>query len=478
MRSFTLWITGTTLLLACCGTFPAAGQQRPNIIVILADDLGAMDLGCYGADLHETPRLDALAKQSVLFKQAYSAAPVCTPTRAALMTGKHPARLGITIWSEGALREPQNRRLLQAESKHDLAHGEITLAERLHDAGYVTGLVGKWHLGDGDHAPETQGFDVNVGGTRWGAPHTFFWPYRGVGRFGNEFRYVPGLPPGQPGDYLTDKLTDAALSFIDAAGARPFFLYLAHHTPHTPIEAPTADVEHFRAKLRPDFRHQNAVYAAMIKSLDTNVGRVLDHVESRGLADKTIVVFTSDNGGYIGIDRRSGLNVPCTSNHPLRSGKGSLYEGGVRVPLLIRWPSKAVGERSQPVVTTDLFFTLLTAAGLSAAADQSADGVDLSKVLRDSAADLGRETLHWHYPHYYETTTPVCAIRAGNWKLLEYFEDGRLELFDLANDPTESRDLAATQPDKVMELKGRLAAWRESVDAKLPRPNPQFRGKQ
>src|SRR5262245_22287001 len=379
-------------------------KSRPNIIVILADDLGAVDLGCYGADLHETPRLDALAKNSVVFRQAYAAAPVCSPTRAALMTGKHPARLGITIWSEGSLAGPQNRRLLQAESSHDLPLAETTLAEYLHRAGYATALVGKWHLGDADHAPETQGFDMNIGGTRWGAPQTFFWPYRGSGQFGQEFRYVPGLPLGKPGDYLTDKLTDAAIDFIDRAGNRPFFLLLAHHAPHTPIEAPADLIERFRTKLRPEMKHQHPAYAAMVKSLDDNVGRVLDHLQSRGLSEKTIVVFTSDNGGFIGRyasrDQQSGLpqfDAPCTNNAPLRSGKGSLYEGGIRVPLIIRWPGAAPGERSQPAVTTDLFITLLAAAGVAAEPARAADGLNLSGLVRDGNSKLDRDKLFWHY---------------------------------------------------------------------------------
>jgi len=469
-------VTHAVFLLALAASL-AAQQQRPNIVVILADDLGAMDLGCCGADLVETPRLDGLATEGIVFRQAYASAPVCSPTRAALMTGKHPARLGITIWAEGSLEGPKNRKLLQGESKHDLPLAEVTLAERLHDAGYATALVGKWHLGDGDHAPETQGFDLNIGGTRWGAPQTFFWPYRGSGRFGQDFRYLPGLPLGKAGDYLTDALTDAAISFIDSAGNRPFFLLLAHHAPHTPIEAPANLVEHFQNKLRPAMKHQNTSYAAMIKSLDDNVGRVLDLLQNRGLTDNTIIVFTSDNGGYIGVDRKGGHTVPCTSNSPLRSGKGSLYEGGVRVPLLIHWPGASPGERTQPVVTCDLFFTLLAAAGLSPAKGQPLDGADLSLILHNDQARLDREMLYWHYPHYYETTTPVSAVRNRDWKLLEYFEDGRRELFNLHDDPEESRDLAGSQPKKLAELSQRLADWRSEVGANLPQPNPAYRGK-
>jgi arylsulfatase A-like enzyme len=455
----------------------ALATERPNIVVILADDLGAADLGCYGADLHETPRLDGFAKESVLFRQAYASAPVCSPTRAALMTGKHPARVGITIWAEGSIEGPKNRKLFQGESKHDLPFAEVTLAERLHDAGYATALVGKWHLGDGDHAPETQGFDVSIGGTRWGAPTSFFWPYRGSGRFGQEFRYVPGLPLGKPGDFLTDKLTDAAIAFIDSAGKQPFCLYLAHHAPHTPIEAPKELVDHFQARLKPEMKHQNAGYAAMVKNLDENVGRVLDHLKTRGLLDNTIVVFTSDNGGYIGVDRKSAFSTPCTNNYPLRSGKGSLYEGGTRVPLIVRWPGAAASERTQPVHTCDLFFTLLAATGLQPAVDLPADGLDLSPLLKNSQSKISRNTLYWHYPHYYETTTPVSSIRSGDWKLLEYYEDDRRELFNLHDDPIESQDLAKSQPDRVTELSKQLTAWRNDVGAKLPQPNPDFRAK-
>lgn len=448
----------------------AAGSAKPNIVLILADDLGWSDVGCYGADLHETPNIDRLAKESVRFTQAYAMS-VCSPTRAMLMTGKHAARLGMTIWIEASLQKNTQRRMLEADSKHDLPLSETTMASRLRDSGYLTALVGKWHLGDADHYPETHGFDINIGGTHWGAPNTFWWPYRGTGRFGSEYRYVPHLEFGRPGEYLTDRLTDEALRVIDQANGRPFFVYLAHHAPHTPIEAKKEYVDHFASKLRPEMRHQNPVYAAMVKSLDESVGRVLEHLRARNLAENTIVIFTSDNGGYVGMDRKSGQNVPVTNNAPLRSGKGSLYEGGIRVPLLVRWPgvASAGAECAAPVVLGDLFPTLTGALAM--------DGLDLTPLLKAPTASLGRDALFFHYPHYYETTTPVSAVRQGDWKLLEYFEDGRLELYNLQNDPAEKTNLASQEPARTAELRARLEQWRNEVGAKRPASNPGFKAK-
>ncbi|MCA8990158.1 MAG: sulfatase, partial [Planctomycetaceae bacterium] len=416
-------------------------HNSPNIVLILADDLGWTDLECYGADLHETPRIDQLAGEGVRFTDAY-AMPVCSPSRAALLTGRHAARLHITIWSEGSLSGPTNRKLLQAASLHDLPHEEVTLAELLQAEGYLTALVGKWHLGDADHYPETQGFDVNIGGTHWGAPHSFFWPYRGTGRFGPEMRYVPHLEYGQPEEYLTDRLTTEALEVIDRAVEReqPFFLYLAHHAPHTPIEAKRSGIDYFESKVKPHMHHQNATYAAMVKSLDESVGQVLDRIEQHGLTDRTIVVFVSDNGGFIGKDK--GGQIPCTSNHPLRSGKGSVYEGGIRVPLIIRWPgiTESGGVCREPVILMDLFETLRSV--VSSQVTKEIDGVNLLAQLKNPDATIDRPALYFHYPHYYPTTTPVGAIRMGDWKLLEYFEDGRVELYHLTDDLGEQHNLA------------------------------------
>lgn len=465
---------------SCCLFFlsPAVlSAAPPNIVFILVDDLGWSDLGCYGADLHETPNIDQLAQASVRFTDAY-AMPVCSPTRAALMTGRHAARVSMTIWSEGAIRGPSNRKLLQAASLPSLPHTETTLATLLQSAGYLTALVGKWHLGDADHYPETHGFDVNIGGTHWGAPQTFWWPYRGSGRF-SEFRYVPHLEFGADGEYLTDRLTDEALAIIDKAADQPFFLYLSHHAPHTPIEAKSKYVEYFESKLAPELHHQNAVYAAMVRSIDESVGRVLAKLKEHELEQNTIVVFASDNGGFIGVDNRSNQSVPVTNNAPLRSGKGSCYEGGVRIPLLIHWPgvSQADSVCTEPVIVMDLFPTFLAAAGVNLPTDVPLDGLDLKPLLKHPQTSLARESLYFHYPHYYSTTTPVSAVRKRDWKLLEYFEDNHIELYNLRDDLAESEDLAQRNPDKAVELQAELHAWRARVGAALPTPNPDFEPK-
>lgn len=472
----------TGILFACAagvalGTVPrlaaaAPANAAPNIVVILADDLGWADLACYGGDLHETPHLDRLARQGIRFTDAYSSAPICSPTRAALLTGRHPARLNYTIWREAAVTGPQrDKPLTPPVSIADLPQALVTLPEALRQAGYLTALVGKWHLGDGDNAPEVHGFDVNIGGTHWGAPATFFYPYRGeVGRT-RELRYVPHLEFGKPVEYLTDRLTDEALRVIDQAGDKPFFLYLAHHAPHTPIEARADLVRRFEQKLKPEHRHQNAVYAAMIASLDDSVGRIVARLEERKLAENTLIVFTSDNGGFV--NDYQGKRV--TDNAPLRSGKGSLYEGGVRVPLIVRGPGVATPGSlcREPVATADLFFTLLELARVAVpeTANAPRDGISLAPLLRAPESNLRRDTLYFHYPHYYATTTPVSALRAGDWKLLEYHETDSIELFNLKDDLGESKDLAAAEPDRAKMLRERLHAWHQDVGAQMPTRN-------
>lgn len=467
------------LLAAIIWLVPAGlgAAARPlNVVFILADDLGAHDLACYGADLHETPRLDRLAREGVRFTQAYAMS-VCSPTRASLITGQHAARLHFTTWREAAASPTRDKPLLPPPAVTDLQPSQTNLAQLLKAAGYLTLHVGKWHLGDAAHSPETLGFDLNIGGTHWGAPATYFHPFSGASGSSREFRYVPGLGLGKPADYLTDRLTDEALKLIDAAGDRPFFLNLWHHSPHTPIEAKREQAEHFRAKLKPGQHHQNADYAAMIKSLDENVGRVLDHLQARGLADRTLVIFASDNGGYTNPWREK---VP-TDNWPLRSGKGSLYEGGIRVPLIVRLPGVTPpGEICvTPVTCADFLPTILDLCNEFGSAKTpipaGLDGVSFAPLLKQPQAGLPRTELFFHYPHYYFNTTPVSAVRSGDWKLLEYFEDNRVELYNLRDDPSEAHDLAAKNLDEVNKLRTRLHAWWKDADALLPTKNPEFK---
>lgn len=487
LRSLQLWRRTTHVMIAAhklvtiafvcwlCASLHGADSRQGtahtrslNIVFILADDLGWADLGCYGADLHKSPNLDALARSGVRFTQAYAMS-VCSPTRAAILCGKHAARLHITTWREASVDRDTDaartrRKLLPPATVHDLPTEEIAIAELLKAQGYLTFHVGKWHVGDAAHSPETQGFDVNIGGTHWGAPTTYFHPFRGPTRASGEFRYVPGLGAGKPGDYLTDRLTDEAIKLIDYAGERPFFLNLWFHSPHTPVEGKPAVVDRFRRELRPGMHHRNPEYAAMVHTLDENAGRILNHLDQRGLTGRTAVLFASDNGGYTNLFR--GMQV--TDNSPLRSGKGSLYEGGIRVPLIVRVPGQTPrgGICDEPVICMDLFATIAELAGV--AVPPHNDGLSLVPLLCEPRARLGREALFFHFPHYYPTTTPVSAVRCGDWKLLEYHEDKHVELFNLRDDIGEQRDLAAQKPKLASDMRERLSAWRAEVGAQMP----------
>lgn len=440
---------------------------RLNVVFILVDDLGWSDLGCYGSDFYETPNLDRFSRRSVKFNSAYAAAPVCSPTRAAIMTGKSPARLDMTIWHEGAVGGgPRDRPLRDARSVANLPREEQTLAELFYEAGYVTAHIGKWHLGTAAFYPETQGFMVNVGGTFWGAPSTFFHPYAGLwNRRSSEFRYVPGLGLGRPNEYLPDRLTDEAIKIMQASADRPFYLNLWYYTVHSPIEAPAEIVERFRRK-PPGQHHRDPTYAAMVQRMDHNVGRVLDKLDELQLDKRTIVVFTSDNGG-VDFEQRS---IVPTSNLPLRSGKGTLYEGGIRVPLLIRWPGKGVGETSHLCTSQDFMPTFQEMLG-GANDERALDGISLISTLEDRSATVTERTLYWHFPHYYPRMTPGSALREGDWKLVHYYEDDRQELYNLRIDPGEARDLAGERLDEATRLGTKLDRWRRQVGANLPRPN-------
>ena len=447
----------------------ASAQQQPNVLFILVDDMGWTDLEGYGSDLHQTPRIDALAEQGMRFTSAYSASPVCSPTRASIMTGKHPAKLHMTIWREAAKRPPLNRPLVAPITRDSLPHDEVTIAEVLHDAGYMTAHVGKWHLGTAEYYPQTQGFDYNVGGTLWGAPQTFFYPYSGSQTFSGP-RYVPHLGGGQTGEYLTDRLTSEAIRILRNERGKPFFMHLAFHTVHTPIEGKPAIVDGYRQQIRDGMLHRNPQYAAMVHALDENVGRVLDTLDDLGVADNTLVILTSDNGGYV--NKFDGMQV--TDNTPLRSGKGSLYEGGIRVPAIIRWPgvTRSGAESDVPISSIDYYRTILSVAGLSGDREynRTVDGIDLTPLLRDPDLIPDRAALYFHYPHYYATTSPVSGLRVGDWKLLRYYEDSRVELYNLADDLGERRNLAGENPEIAAALTERLEAWWDQMGAQHPSP--------
>ena len=484
---YAAWLAAETALSVSAHGVTKASSARPNFVFILADDLGWADVGCYGGDLHETPNIDRLARQGMRFTDAYAAAPVCTPTRASIMTGKYPARLHMTIWYESSANPPRNRRLIPPVTQGNMPHEQVTIAEVLKKAGYFTAHVGKWHLGDAAHYPQTQGFDVNIGGTFWGAPTTFFYPYGGPSRWGGEFRYVPHLEFGSEGEYLTDRLTDEALRVIERTKDKPFFLNLCYHTVHTPIEGKPELVEHYKKKVKPGMHHQNYEYAAMVHSLDENAGRIIAKISELGIADRTVIIFFSDNGGYINKYNKKTV----TNNYPLRSGKGSLYEGGTRAPLIIQWPgvTKAGSVCRQPVSSIDFYPTILGITGLTGDPKHNADmdGLSLVPLLKKPTAKLNRDVLYWHYPHYYPTTSPVSSIRQDDWKLLEYFpapasgdasrgggEDKRIELYNLRKDIGEENNLAERMPEKAEQLHKRLDAWRKAVDAQVPTPNPKY----
>jgi arylsulfatase A len=350
----------------------------------------------------------------------------------------------------------------------------------LKEAGYITAHLGKWHVGDGAHFPEVQGFDINVGATVWGCPPTFFYPYRG--EIYRSFRFVPGLERGvngqyslnRDGEYLTDRLTDEAISIMEQYKEESFFINLSYYSVHTPIEGKKELVEYYKKKLATGMSHQNAIYAAMVHSLDENIGKLMHKLKVLNLENNTVVIFTSDNGGFI--NEWNGQMV--TDNSPLRSGKGALYEGGIRVPTMIRWPGlSASGITSDyPISTQDFYPTILEIAGVKGDPKQVAafDGISLVPILKNPKAQIGERTLYWHFPHYYPTTTPVSAIRKGDWKLLEFFEDDRVELYNLKNDLGEKTNLANENPQKKALLLKLLTSWRQEVDAPMPKLNLNY----
>lgn len=459
---FLIWTIVTGVLSPLAAAEPAA---RPNVVLILADDLGAMDLGCYGSTFHRTPELDRMAAEGLRFTQGYAACPVCSPTRAALMTGKVPARLHLTDWLPGRPDRPDHQ-LARPVIRQELPLEEVTLAERFRAAGYATGHIGKWHLGGDGFSPLEQGFDVNIAGDHTGTPLSYFAPFTKGGRD------MPGLGDAPAGEYLTDRLAAEAERFIDQHQQRPFFLYLPHFAVHTPMRAPGELVKQFPGETPFVGKQNNPTYAAMLLALDTAVGRVRKKLAACGLTDKTLVIFTSDNGG---LATNEGPTTPATSNAPLREGKGWLYEGGIRVPWIMAGHGIANPGRTDatPIISHDLVPTLATLCGLEPGT--GVDGVDLSSVLAATGQPAPRP-LFWHYPHYAnQGSRPGGVHRDGDWKLIEFYETGRRELFDLAKDPGEHRNIAPEHPEQVLAMGTRLHAWLDDVGAQRNTPNPGYR---
>lgn len=467
-------------------------SEQPNILFIVMDDMGARDPACYGSTFHETPNIDRLAEEGMLFTQAYAACGVCSPTRASLLTGKYPATVGVTdyITPPGSTHHPLAGKVIDAPYVKQLPLEEFTVAEALSGAGYRTWHIGKWHLGTQPFYPDRQGFELNLGGWFGGGPaNGYFSPWN-----------IPTLEDAEPGKHLDDHLTDEAIRLISEPSDRPFFLNLWYYSVHTPVQAKPELVEKYEEKLAslglnsidaltdegifPAIkiwpRHTigrtaqtDPVYAAMMESADANVGRIMEALKESGKDRDTIVVLYSDNGG---LSSTFAVNPP-TCNEPLRKGKGWGYEGGIRVPMIVRWPGRVeAGSRCDtPVSSPDFYPTFLAAAGIKAPAQQAVEGVSLLPLLEGGT--LPERSLFWHYPHYgNQGSTPYSAIRSGDWKLIEYFEDGRLELYNLRDDLSESTDQASGRPMLVMQLHTLLKNWRSQTGALIPQPNGEWPG--
>ncbi len=447
--------------LLCAPLLPAQ-ERAPNVILMLVDDLGWTDLGCQGSKYYETPNIDQLARDGMRFTDAYSACTVCSPTRAAVLTGKAPARLHITDWIAGHQR-PYARLKSPEWTKH-LPLEETTLAEHLREAGYATASIGKWHLGGAEFGPEKHGFDVNIAGYEAGSPPSYFSPYK-----------IPTLTDGPEGEFLTDRLTSEAVKFIQRNKERPFLIYLPHYAVHTPIMGKEAVVAKYRAK-GPAGNHHDPVYAALVESVDDSVGRLRAALKELSLDENTIFIFTSDNGGLSHLVNAQGWRRGPTDNSPLRLGKGGPYEGGVRVPLIITWPAvvEAGGVNDTPVISHDLAPTVLEAAGVTPGAEHVMDGVSLLPLLAQKDF-LKRDAIYWHYPHYHPgSAAPHSAIREGDWKLVFFHEDKRAELYNLRRDPGEMDNVADIEGDVAGRLVQALDGWLESTGAQMPEDNPDF----
>ena len=480
---------GMALTASTFGQVLSASEEaeRPNFLFILADDMGRTDAGVLGSDFYETPNIDRIASEGMNFTAGYATSPVCSPTRASIMSGKNPGRLNLTDWLGAAQPEdipdiPDGKwysfikrlPLLPAPYTEQLPLEEVTIAESLQEAGYRTLYAGKWHLGEKPkHWPEHQGFDINKGGWMKGNPgKDYFSPYEN-----------PRLEDGPDGEHLPDRLANETVAFIRSNKEAPFLAYLSFYSPHTPLNT-RADLEQKYIEKRqrlgldgPEFGkegdrkerivHRHPVYAGMMESMDMAIGKVLDALKESGAYENTVIIFTSDNGGL-----SVGSGTP-TANTPYRAGKGWIYEGGIREPFLIKWPgvTEPGSVSGEPVICTDFYPTMLEMAGLPLRPEQHKDGTSLAPLLKGEAFDRG--PLYWHYPHYSPLgDTPASAIRDGKWKLIKRYENDRVELYNLAMDGLERSNVARHHPEVAAKLRRQLEDWLASVDARYPSPNP------
>ena len=477
-RFLAFWISAIVIQSAGTSAFSLSAEDNPapvNVLVIVVDDLGWTDLGCYGSGFYDTPILDKFAQSSVRFTNAYSTCPVCSPTRVSIMTGRYPQRNGLTDFAGAAQPEDwkRNTPLLPAPYRAELALEETTLAEVFHDAGYATYFAGKWHLGGEAYYPQHQGFDVNIGGCEWGHPRGgkhFFSPYAN-----------PSMTDGPEGEYLPERLAEETVRFIRDHRDKPFLAVLSFYEVHTPLMT-TAELREKYEQKKQTMRfawpilvdrdgrkvrqvQEHAVYAGMVEAMDTATGRVLDTLDELGLADNTLVIFTSDNGGL------STSEGHPTSNLPLRAGKGWMYEGGIRVPMMMRAPGREFEPGSTiaiPVNSNDVFPTALEYASLKPQLSKPLDGVSILPAALGANVNTDRP-LFWHYPHYgNQGGSPSAAVRRGNWKLIHFFEDDRRELYNLAEDIGENKNVAVENPKITTELTEILDEWSKEVGAKFP----------
>jgi arylsulfatase A len=447
--------------------------KPPNIVLILVDDLGWMDLSCQGSDYFRTPNIDRLATQGMRFTDAYAACAVCSPTRAAVMTGRWPGRVGVTDWIRARFQRGNqptpdktrteyvggnNRKLLCPPNPYWMEHEEVTIAELLKPKGYVSCHIGKWHLGDPAWYPRRQGFDLNIAGCDIGQPPSYFDPY-----IHPRYNFDKQMMSRKNGEFLTHREGHEAKQFIEQNRSKPFFLSYCPYAVHTPIQA----IEEVAAKyIRPDKSSNNAKYAAMVESVDDAVGMIMDTLKETEVAENTLVIFTSDNGGLKG----------PTDNSPLRSGKGYAYEGGIRVPLIVRWPGKITPGNisNEPVSSVDFLPSISEAAGCKIPDKLQIDGTSLVSLWNsDRNQSLNRDALYWHFPHYRHSPGPYSIIRSGNWKLIKWYEGG-FELYNLKSDLSEKNDLAASMASKVKELNRQLTSELSRIGAKIPKPNPNY----